>query len=135
MNDNDSDIPVLTDIIDQHAPPSAPYAQGIATSAPLDFDQIQETLSQRLIAELSLQIPVLVEAALREHLPQALGAKLQAELLNVLTNALPVAAQAATAELSSRVAYEVGGLLEQRLQDEVRTVVANEIAELNARQS
>ena len=135
MNDNDSDIPVLTDIIDAHPTASAPQAEAVSSQATLNIDEIQESLSQRLIAELSVQIPVLVEAALREHLSQALGAKLQAELLNVLTNALPVAAQAATAELSSQVAYEVGGLLEQRLQDEVRTVVANEIAELNARQS
>lgn len=133
MNDNDLDIPVLTDIIDAREP-AADARQAVASS-PVDIDQIQETLSQRLIGELSLQIPVLVEAALREHLPQALGAKLQAELLAVLTNALPAAAQAATAELSTRVAYEVGGLLEQRLQDEVRTAVANEIAALNARQS
>ncbi len=133
MNDNDLDIPVLTDIIDTHAPPAG-SVQALAPAS-LAVEQIQETLSQRLISELSVQIPVLVEAALRERLPQVLGAKLQAELLAVLTNALPVAAQAATAELSSLVAYEVGGLLEQRLQDEVRTAVANEIAELNARQS
>ena len=135
MNDNDSDIPVLTDIIDTSAP-AADAQQATVSQAPAaDIEQIKETLSQRLIAELSVQVPVLVEAALREHLPQALGAKLQAELLAVLTNALPIAAQAATAELSSRVAYEVGGLLEQRLQEEVRIAVANEIAELNARQS
>lgn len=135
MNDNDLDIPVLTDIIDEHAPSAESHHAASAPAPTLPIDQIQETLSQRLIAELSLQIPVLVEAALREHLPQALGAKLQAELLTVLTNALPVAAQSATAELSTRVAYEVGGLLEQRLQEEVRIAVANEIAELNARQS
>jgi hypothetical protein len=62
----------------------------------------------------------------------ALGARLQAELLNTLTNALPIAAQAATSELSSTVAYELGVLLETRLQEEVRTAVANEIAALRA---
>ena len=135
MNDHDSDIPVLNDIIDAQAASAEQYQANASPMAHLDIDQIQETLSQRLIAELSVQIPVLIEAALREHLPQALGAKLQAELLTVLTNVLPTAAQAATTELSGRVAYEVGGLLEQRLQEEVRLVVANEIAELNARQS
>lgn len=135
MNDNDHDIPVLTDIIDNAAPATPAAHVASAPAGMPDLDQIQEALSQRLIAELSVQVPVLVEAALREHLPQALGAKLQAELLTVLTNALPVAAHAATAELSSHVAYELGGLLEQRLHDEVRIAVANEIAALNERQA
>jgi hypothetical protein len=135
MNDNDLDIPVLTDIIDAKAAAAPAHAGTPSSSAMPDLDQIQDTLSQRLVAELALQIPVLVEAALRERLPHALGARLQAELLTVLTNALPVAAQAATAELSTQIAYEVGGLLEQRLQEEVRIAVSNEIAALTARQS
>jgi hypothetical protein len=133
MKETDHDIPVLTDVIE------APAASAVhATSAMhaandvIPLEQIQEALSQRLIAELSLQVPVLIEAALREHLPLALGARLQAELLNTLTNALPIAAQAATSELSSTVAYELGVLLETRLQEEVRTAVANEIAALRA---
>lgn len=128
MNETDHDIPVLTDVIE--APAAAPTAHAATDVIPLE--QIQEALSQRLIAELSLQVPVLIEAALREHLPLALGARLQAELLNTLTNALPIAAQAATSELSSTVAYELGVLLETRLQEEVRTAVANEIAALRA---
>ncbi len=144
---SDSDFPVLTDVIPARAPyPQAADAAQVqvthvevthefkADDAPLpDLTQIQETLSERLIAELSLQVPVLVEAALREHLPQALGAKLQAEILTVLTNALPLAAHATAGELSSKVAYEVGGLLEQRLQDEVRRAVADEVARLTDR--
>ncbi len=133
MNNHDADIPVLTDIIDESTATAHANAMPVLTTLPIE--QIQETLSQRLIAELSVQIPVLIDAALREHLPQALGAKLQVELLTVLTNALPVAAQATAAELSGLVAYEVGGLLEQRLQEEVRIAVAHEIAALNARQS
>ncbi|NDC09675.1 MAG: hypothetical protein EBZ75_10090 [Oxalobacteraceae bacterium] len=131
MNDTDHDIPVLTDVIE--APASSAVHATSAMHAATDvipLEQIQEALSQRLIAELSLQVPVLIEAALREHLPLALGARLQAELLNTLTNALPIAAQAATSELSSTVAYELGVLLETRLQEEVRTAVANEIAAL-----
>ncbi len=142
---SDNDFPVLTDVIPERAPNhqaadaahvqvthvevTHTYAEDEA-SLP-DLQQIQETLSERLIAELSLQVPVLVEAALREHLPQALGARLQAEILTALTNALPMAAQAAAGELSAKVAYEVGGLLEQRLQDEVRRAVADEVARLN----
>ncbi len=141
---SDNDFPVLTDVIPERAPNhqaadaahvqvthvevTHTYAEDEA-SLP-DLQQIQETLSERLIAELSLQVSVLVEAALREHLPQALGARLQAEILTALTNALPMAAQAAAGELSAKVAYEVGGLLEQRLQDEVRRAVADEVARL-----
>lgn len=133
MNADDSDIPVLTDVI-------APAARaGSAARAPVikegELDAMQQALAERLIAELSLQIPVLVEVALREHLPQALGARLQAELLGALTNVLPKAAQAAAGELSSQVAYEVGGLLEQRLHDEVRRAVAEETSHLSSRQS
>ena len=126
MKDTEIDIPVLTDVIE--APAAAPTIHAATHALPLE--QIEEALSQRLIAELSLQVPVLIEAALREHLPLALGARLQAELLITLTNALPIAAQAATSELSSKVAYELGVLLETRLQEEVRTAVANEIAAL-----
>lgn len=145
MNErSDKDFPVLTDVISDHALPqrtadelhrdnahaglmqdALPEHHGLP-----DLQQIQDTLSDHLIAELSLQLPVLVEAALREHLPQAMGARLQAELLNALTNALPAVAQAAAGELSARVAYEVGGLLEQRMQEGVRRAVADEIARL-----
>ena len=95
------------------------------------IEEIEATLSSRLIAELALQIPVLLEAALREHLPKAIGAKLQAELVSALANALPGAAQNAAAELSSTLAFEVGGLLEQRIEDEVRRAVSDEIARLS----
>ena len=143
---SDNDFPVLTDVITERAPlqhatdasnlqvthVEVTHAFDEEEASLPDLQQIQETLSERLIGELSVQVPVLVEAALREHLPQALGARLQAEILTALTNALPVAAQAAAGELSAKVAYEVGGLLEQRLQDEVRRAVEDEIARLTA---
>lgn len=144
----DDDFPILTDVISDGAPHALSaaatpievthievmhaHADSEPGPAPLALQQIQETLSERLVAELSVQVPVLIEAALREHLPQALGARLQAEILTALTNALPVAAQAAAGELSSQLAYEVGGLLEQRLQDEVRRAVADELARLTS---
>ncbi len=139
---SDNDFPVLTDVISgsapqQHAADGSQVGftnEHLADHAHLpDLQQIEDMLSERLIAELSLQVPVLVEAALREHLPQALGAKLQAEIMTALTNALPVAAHATAGELSSKVAYEVGGLLEQRLQDEVRRAVADEVTRLTDR--
>jgi hypothetical protein len=136
MKDTEIDIPVLTDVIVAPAASAVHTASAMrAATDALPLEQIEEALSQRLIAELSLQVPVLIEAALREHLPLALGARLQAELLNTLTNALPIAAQAATSELSSTVAYELGVLLETRLQEEVRTAVANEIAALKMHHS
>lgn len=134
----ESEIPVLTEVID--APdtdelasmPSA--AQDVPLAVALEsarLSQMEAELSARLSSELALQIPVLLEAALREHLPKAIGAKLQAELLSSLANALPGLAQNAAAELSSTLAFEVGGLLEQRVEDEVRRAVADQIAQLS----
>jgi hypothetical protein len=154
-DENDADIPVLTDIIDDEAYGGFVRAERIATvettaaaaamsalsaiASPEDnlaarlpsLQQIEAELTARLSAELAMQIPVLLEAALREHLPRAIGAKLQAELLSVLSNALPSAAQNATAELSSTLAFEVGGLLEQRLEEEVRRAVSDEITRIS----
>ena len=138
-DNNDADIPVLTDIIDDAAgaaavPASAPLTANtdyhLAPPLP-SLQQIEAELTARLNAELAMQIPVLLEAALREHLPRAIGAKLQAELLSALANALPGAAQNAAAELSSTLAFEVGGLLEQRLEEEVRRAVSDEIARIS----
>lgn len=163
-DEDDSDIPVLTDIINDEGMRTLPEAvwtaasgnagptaqtmiQAAATVAEIaedtsahlqtapslpSLEHIEATLSSRLTAELALQIPVLLEAALREHLPKAIGAKLQAELVSALANALPGATQNAAAELSSTLAFEVGGLLEQRLQDEVHRAVSDEIARLSA---
>lgn len=131
MNDS-HDFPLLTDVLGAQ-PLAALSTAATAEPAPaaLDLTAIQEDLSVRLIETLSLQIPALLNAALREHLPQALGARLQVEILTALTSVLPAATQAASAELSNRLAYEVGGVLEQRLQEEVRFAVAEEIARLS----
>jgi hypothetical protein len=147
--ESEADIPVLTDIIADEAYAGTAREErmaivettaGFVTAStehepapPLpSLQQIEAELTARLNAELAMQIPVLLEAALREHLPRALGAKLQAELLSALANALPSAAQNAAAELSSTLAFEVGGLLEQRLEEEVRRAVSDEIARISA---
>lgn len=151
-DESDADIPVLTDIIDDGTytgsvreermaivDTAAAAAAMSAIASPEDnavarlpsLQQIEAELTSRLSAELAMQIPVLLEAALREHLPRAMGAKLQAELLSALANALPGAAQNAAAELSSTLAFEVGGLLEQRLEEEVRRAVSDEIARIS----
>lgn len=154
-DESDADIPVLTDIVDDGtytgsvredrmaivdtAAAAAPMSAVSAIASPEDnavarlpsLQQIEAELTARLSAELAMQIPVLLEAALREHLPRAMGAKLQAELLSALANALPGAAQNAAAELSSTLAFEVGGLLEQRLEEEVRRAVSDEIARIS----
>lgn len=129
-DEGDPDFPVLTDIIDEGSIKTEYAAAPAATASLPSLEQIEADLSARLSAELALQIPVLIEAALREHLPRAMGAKLQAELLTVLANALPGAAQNAAAELSSSLAFEVGGVLEQRLAEEVRRAVSDEIARI-----
>jgi hypothetical protein len=151
-DESDADIPVLTDIIDDGTytrsvredrmafGDTAAAAAMMSTIASTEdnaaarlpsLQQIEAELTARLSAELAMQIPVLLEAALREHLPRAMGAKLQAELLSALANALPGAAQNAAAELSSTLAFEVGGLLEQRLEEEVRRAVSDEIARIS----
>ena len=147
-DESDADIPVLTDIVDdvtytgsvrEERMAIVETAAGFVTTGPENnpappppsLQQIEAELTARLSAELAMQIPVLLEAALREHLPRAIGAKLQAELLSVLANALPSAAQNATAELSSTLAFEVGGLLEQRLEEEVRRAVSDEITRIS----
>jgi hypothetical protein len=149
----DSEIPVLTEIIDdgdtenryaeealiastQTSAASLTVDEPVHDSPPVpnhaSLVQIEAELVARLSAELALQVPVLLESALREHLPKAIGAKLQAELLTALANALPGAAQNAAAELSSTLAFEVGGMLEERLGEEVRRAVADEIARLSS---
>ena len=147
-DESDADIPVLTDIIvdetyagtaGKAGMTSVETAAAFVTAGPENspapplpsLQQIEAELTARLSAELAMQIPVLLEAALRDHLPRAMGAKLQAELLSVLANALPSAAQNAAAELSSTLAFEVGGLLEQRLEEDVRRAVSDEIARIS----
>ena len=146
---SDADIPVLTDIIVDEAyagsakeermvifetAAEAAYVTASPENNPApplpSLQQIEAELTARLSAELAMQVPVLLEAALRQHLPRAIGAKLQAELLSALANALPSAAQNAAAELYSTLAFEVGGLLEQRLEEEVRRAVSDEIARI-----
>ena len=147
-DEGDADIPVLTDIIvdetyagsaGEAGMTSVETAAAFVTAGPEhhpapplpSLQQIEAELTARLSAELAMQVPVLLEAALRDHLPRAMGAKLQAELLSALANALPSAAQNAAAELSSTLAFEVGGMLEQRVEDEVRRAVSNEIARIS----
>lgn len=127
-------VPVLTDVIDSPAVAASMHAP-LPSSSLMLTEEWQQALCERLIAELTLQLPVLVESALREYLPQAMGARLQAELLGALANALPLAAQTAARELSREAAYEVGRLLEPRLQDDVRRAVAEEIRNLSSQQS
>ncbi len=121
---SDGDIPVLTDIVTSTNAAATPGTPAEAAH----LHALEEHLYERLHAELSLQVPVLLETALREHLPHAISAKLQADILTALTHVLPGVAQKASEELSSRLAYEVGGLIEQRLQDEIRRAIQMAIA-------
>ncbi len=130
----DSEIPILTDVLDEDESGTDPSAAAAADdTAATDAEllrEIEEEISARIAAELSDQIPVLIEAALHEHLPQAVGSKLQAEIMTALAATLPLAAEAATEQMAGTLAQELGALLEQRLELRVREVVAQEFSRL-----
>ncbi len=130
----DSEIPILTDVLDEDESGTNPSAAAAADdTAATDAEllrEIEEEISARIAAELSDQIPVLIEAALHEHLPQAVGSKLQAEIMTALAATLPLAAEAATEQMAGTLAQELGALLEQRLELRVREVVAQEFSRL-----
>lgn len=130
-NYNDTDIPVLTDIIGEvdERLASEEMAMVADTEAELLL-QIEEEITARITAELSVQIPVLMEAALHEYLPQAIGAKLQAEIMTALASTIPAAAKAATDQLAGKIAIDLTSVLEQRLHAQVRSVVAEEFSRL-----
>lgn len=133
-NQHDTDIPILTDILDEDAmAPDGTSDAAVSDTAAADAEllrEIEEEISARIAAELSDQIPVLIEAALQEHLPQAVGSKLQAEIMTALAATLPLAAEAATEQVAGTLAQEIGALLEQRLEMRVREVVAQEFSRL-----
>ncbi len=134
MNDQDLDLPLLTDIIEPattadaaklaaandrwNKPPSAPRP-----------DPQHEALAERLAASLAQEVPLLVENALREALMNVVGARLQSEVQAMLTTLLPAAMQTISAELSTHVAHQVGGLLEQRLRDDIRAALTKEASQ------
>jgi hypothetical protein len=60
-NQHDHDIPILTDIIDDQEI-EITEAQPVADDAEL-LAQIEEEITHRIFAELSVQIPLLIEAA------------------------------------------------------------------------
>jgi len=127
-NQYDHDIPVLTDIIDDQET-GATEDQLAVDDAEL-LAQIEEEITHRIFAELSVQIPLLIEAAMQNHVPLAVGAKLQAELMTALAGVIPAATAAASDQLMISIAQQLASDLDARLLEQVRTVVAEEFLRL-----
>ena len=127
-NQHDHDIPILTDIIDDQEI-EITEAQPVADDAEL-LAQIEEEITHRIFVELSVQIPLLIEAAMQKHVPLAVGAKLQAELMTALAGVIPAATAAASDQLVISVAQQLASDLDSRLLEQVRTVVAEEFLRL-----
>ena len=127
-NPHDHDIPILTDIIDDQE-------TGTEDDLPVADDaellaHIEEEITHRIFAELSVQIPLLIEAAMQKHVPLAVGAKLQAELMTALAGVIPAATAAASDQLVISIAQQLASDLDSRLLEQVRTVVAEEFLRL-----
>ena len=84
----------------------------------------------RLAATCWGAMPVLLESALREHLPDLIGARLQTAIMAALATALPAAAQSATRELTTQLAFEISNSLQQQLEYEVKRAVSEELTRL-----
>jgi tRNA A37 N6-isopentenylltransferase MiaA len=127
-NQHDHDIPVLTDIIDDQVS-STTEDPLVADDAEL-LAQIEEEITHRIFAELSVQIPLLIEVAMQKHVPLAVGAKLQAELMTAFANVIPAATAAASDQLMISIAQQLASDLDSRLLEKVRIVVAEEFLRL-----
>jgi tRNA A37 N6-isopentenylltransferase MiaA len=127
-NQHDHDIPVLTDIIDDQVS-STTEDPLVADDAEL-LAQIEEEITHRIFAELSVQIPLLIEVAMQKHVPLAVGAKLQAELMTALAGVIPAATAAASDQLVISIAQQLASDLDARLLEQVRAVVAEEFLRL-----
>ena len=127
-NQHDHDIPVLTDIIDDQEN-EITEDQPVADDAEL-LAQIEEEITHRIFAELSVQIPLLIEVAMHKHVPLAVGAKLQAELMTALAGVIPAATAAASDQLVISIAQQLASDLDARLLEQVRAVVAEEFLRL-----
>jgi hypothetical protein len=127
-NHQDHDIPVLTDIIDDQENDINEDRSAVDDAELLA--QIEDEIAHRIFAELSVQIPLLIEAAMQKHVPLAVGAKLQAELMTAFANVIPAATAAASDQLIISIAQQLTSELETRLLDKVKIVVAEEFSRL-----
>jgi len=138
QTETDTDFPVLTDIIDddEGATPVALQNAGKAETGHTEVTQpgvqarqhLHAALCDKLIRQLSQQIPPLLASALREHLPAAIDTHLQRALIAVLAEALPAATQSASHAVAAQVTSEVGARLQDCLEAEVRRSVAEAVA-------
>ena len=67
---------------------------------------------------------------MQKHVPLAVGAKLQAELMTALAGVIPAATAAASDQLMISIAQQLASDLDARLLEQVRIVVAEEFLRL-----
>ncbi len=125
------DIPVLTDVIDEDEPHhvSAAAAQIAADDADT-LQHLEDAIVNRLMVQLSNRIPLLLETALREQLPDMITVRLQTALVAALETVMPAATHSVTRDIASTLAYEIGNGLQAELETEIRQAVAEEFSRL-----
>lgn len=125
------DIPVLTDVIDEDEPHhvSAAAAQVAADDADT-LQHLEDAIVNRLMVQLSNRIPLLLETALREQLPDMITVRLQTALVAALETVMPAATHSVTRDIASTLAYEIGNGLQAELETEIRQAVAEEFSRL-----
>ena len=125
------DIPVLTDVIDEdethHV--SAAAAQVAADDADT-LQHLEDAIVNRLMVQLSNRIPLLLETALREQLPDMITVRLQTALVAALETVMPAATHSVTRDIATTLAYEIGNGLQAELETEIRQAVAEEFSRL-----
>ena len=130
MNSINSDIPVLTDMVED-----VQNQEKMQTQERVSFDitklpQIEELLVHKITSELSSKIPLMVEQVLNDFLPKSLGAKLQAEILTSLAGALPEAAHRASKDLRIDLVQEITKILDDSLEKNIKNIINIEIEKL-----
>ena len=125
------DIPVLTDVIDEDEPHqvSVTAAQVAADDADT-LQHLEDAIVNRLMVQLSNRIPLLLETALREQLPDMITVRLQTALVAALETVMPAATHSVTRDIASTLAYEIGNGLQAELETEIRQAVAEEFSRL-----
>ena len=125
------DIPVLTDVIDEDEPHhvSAAAAQVAADDADT-LQHLEDAIVNRLMVQLSNRIPLLLETALREQVPDRITVRLQTALVAALETVMPAATHSVTRDIASTLAYEIGNGLQAELETEIRQAVAEEFSRL-----
>ena len=125
------DIPVLTDVIDEDEPHQVSVAAAQVAADDADtLQHLEDAIVNRLMVQLSNRIPLLLETALREQLPDMITVRLQTALVAALETVMPAATHSVTRDIASTLAYEIGNGLQAELETEIRQAVAEEFSRL-----